>query len=232
MRPRVVLLADELLSGHAREHVQARIERFINHHIATVLKPLDDLTRAEDLQGIAKGLAYQIAENLGVLFRRDITEEVKALDQEGRASMRKYGIRFGAYHVFMPALLKPAPAELITLLWALKNDALDKPGYGDLIPALAAGRTSIVTDTPSSAISTDWPDFGSSASAPCVSISSSASPISSVRSCNGSRVLRTVPTGPMTAAVSSQRLPCSPSSAPPPTIWRKSSRASVIALTA
>ncbi len=46
----------------------------------------------------------------------------------------------------MPALLKPAPAELITLLWALKNDGLDKPGYGDLIPALAAGRTSVVTD--------------------------------------------------------------------------------------
>lgn len=146
MRPRIVLLADELLSGHAREHVQARIERFVNHHIATVLKPLDDLTRAEDLQGIAKGLAYQIAENLGVLFRRDVTDDVKALDQEGRASLRKYGIRFGAYHVFMPALLKPAPAELITLLWSLRNDALSKPGYGDLIPALAAGRTSIVTD--------------------------------------------------------------------------------------
>jgi ATP-dependent RNA helicase SUPV3L1/SUV3 len=146
MRPRIVLLADELLSGHAREHVQARVERFVNHHIATVLKPLDDLTRAEDLQGIAKGLAYQIAENLGVLFRRDVADDVKALDQEGRASMRKYGIRFGAYHVFMPALLKPAPAELITLLWSLKNDALAKPGYGDLIPALAAGRTSIVTD--------------------------------------------------------------------------------------
>jgi ATP-dependent RNA helicase SUPV3L1/SUV3 len=46
----------------------------------------------------------------------------------------------------MPALLKPAPAELITLLWALKNDGLDKPGYGDLIPALAAGRTSVVAD--------------------------------------------------------------------------------------
>jgi ATP-dependent RNA helicase SUPV3L1/SUV3 len=146
MRPRVVLLADELLASHAREHVQARVERFLNHHIATVLKPLDDLIRGEDLQGIAKGLAYQLAENLGVLFRRDVADDVKTLDQEGRASMRKYGIRFGAYHVFMPALLKPAPAELITLLWALKNDALTKPGYGDLIPALAAGRTSIVTD--------------------------------------------------------------------------------------
>ncbi|MEZ2132188.1 MULTISPECIES: helicase-related protein [unclassified Sinorhizobium] len=146
MRPRVILLADEQLTGNARDHVAARIERFANHHISTVLKPLDDLSRAEDLQGLAKGLAFQLVENLGVLFRRDVTEEVKSLDQDARASMRRYGVRFGAYHIFMPALLKPAPAELITLLWALKNDGLDKPGYGDLIPVLAAGRTSVVTD--------------------------------------------------------------------------------------
>lgn len=146
MRPRVILLSDEQLTGNARDHVAARIERFVNHHIATVLKPLDDLSRAEDLQGLAKGLAFQLVENLGVLFRRDVADDVKTLDQDARASMRKHGIRFGAYHIFMPALLKPAPAELITLLWALKNDGLDKPGYGDLIPVLAAGRTSVVTD--------------------------------------------------------------------------------------
>jgi len=146
LHPRVILLADDQLSGNAREHVVARIERFVNHHIATVLKPLDDLSRAEDLQGLAKGLAFQLVENLGVLFRRDVADEVKSLDQDARASMRRYGVRFGAYHIFMPALLKPAPAELITLLWALKNDGLDKPGYGDLIPVLAAGRTSVVTD--------------------------------------------------------------------------------------
>lgn len=146
MRPRVILLSDEQLTGNARDHVAARIERFVNHHIATVLKPLDDLSRAEDLQGLAKGLAFQLVENLGVLFRRDVAEDVKSLDQEARASIRKHGIRFGAYHIFMPALLKPAPAELITLLWALKNDGIDKPGYGDLIPVLAAGRTSVVTD--------------------------------------------------------------------------------------
>ena len=146
MHPRVILLADEQLTGNAREHALARLERFVKHHISTVLKPLDDLSRAEDLQGLAKGLAFQLVENLGVLFRRDVSEDVKSLDQDGRASMRRYGIRFGAYHIFMPALLKPAPAELITLLWALKNDGLDKPGYGDLIPALAAGRTSVVAD--------------------------------------------------------------------------------------
>ncbi|MGR6467580.1 helicase-related protein [Rhizobium sp. PAMB 3182] len=146
LHPRVILLADDQLSSNAREHATARVERFVNHHIATVLKPLDDLSRAEDLQGLAKGLAFQLVENLGVLFRRDVADDVKSLDQDARSSMRKYGVRFGAYHVFMPLLLKPAPAELITLLWALANDGLDKPGYGDLIPVLAAGRTSIVTD--------------------------------------------------------------------------------------
>lgn len=146
MKPRVILLADEQLNGNAREHAVARIERFVNHQIATILKPLDDISRAEDLQGLAKGLAFQLVENLGVLFRRDVAEEVKSLDQDARASMRRYGVRFGAYHIFLPALLKPAPAELVTLLWALKNDGLGNAGYGDLIPVLAAGRTSVVTD--------------------------------------------------------------------------------------
>ena len=211
--------------------MQARIERFVNHHIATVLKPLDDLTRAEDLQGIAKGLAYQIAENLGVLFRRDVTEDVKALDQDGRASHAQYGIRFGAYHVFMPALLKPAPAELITLLWALKNDALDKPGYGDLIPALAAGRTSIVTDHSFERNFYRLAGFRFLGSAPSASIFSSVWPISSVRCCSGSPARSRVPMEPMTAAASSRRRRCCRSSAPPPTTWRRSSRASATAPT-
>ncbi|MGJ8572420.1 MAG: helicase-related protein [Hoeflea sp.] len=146
LKPRTILLADEQLTGSARDFVVARIDRFVNHHIATVLKPLDDLTRAEDLDGLARGLAFRIAENLGVLFRRDVAEMIKDLDQSARASLRKYGIRFGAYHIFMPALLKPAPAELVTLLWALANDGFSKSGYGDVTPLLSAGRTSVATD--------------------------------------------------------------------------------------
>jgi len=42
--------------------------------------------------------------------------------------------------------LKPAPAGLITLLWALKNDGRERPGYGDVVHVLAAGRTSVVVD--------------------------------------------------------------------------------------
>ncbi|MER9328054.1 helicase [Mesorhizobium sp. M0152] len=146
LKPRLVLLADEQLTGPARDKVAARAERFVNFQVETLLKPLVDLRNAEQISGIARGIAFQLVENFGLINRRDIAEEMKSLDQEGRAALRRLGVRFGAYHVFVPALIKPAPAGLVTLLWALKNDGKDRPGFGDVVHALASGRTSVVID--------------------------------------------------------------------------------------
>ena len=146
LRPRVILLADEQLTGPARDKVAARAERFVNFQIDTALKPLIDLKGAEQLSGIARGIAFQLVEHFGLINRREIADDIKSLDQEGRAGLRRLGVRFGAYHVFVPSLLKPGPAGLVTLLWALKNDGKDKPGFGDVVHALAAGRTSVVVD--------------------------------------------------------------------------------------
>ncbi|BCH29521.1 DEAD/DEAH box helicase [Mesorhizobium sp. L-8-10] len=146
LRPRVILLADDQLTGPARDKVAARADRFVNYQIDTLLKPLIDLKGAEHIPGIGKGIAFRLVEELGLINRRDIAEDVKSLDQDGRAALRKLGVRFGAYHVFAPALLKPGPASLVTLLWALKNDGKDKAGFGDIVHALAAGRTSVVVN--------------------------------------------------------------------------------------
>ncbi|MER8444460.1 helicase [Mesorhizobium sp. M1066] len=146
LKPRLVLLADEQLTGPARDKVAARAERFVNFQIESLLKPLVDLRNADQISGIGRGIAFQLVENFGLINRRDIAEEMKSLDQEGRAALRRLGVRFGAYHVFVPALIKPAPAGLVTLLWALKNDGKDKPGFGDVVHALASGRTSVVID--------------------------------------------------------------------------------------
>ncbi|MFN6941003.1 MAG: helicase-related protein [Parvibaculum sp.] len=146
LRPRAILLADEQLTGPARDKVAARIERFVNYQIETALKPLFDLQAADQLSGMARGIAFQLVENFGLLNRRDVSEDVRALDQEARAALRRLGVRFGAFHVFVPALLKPGPAGIVTLLWALKNDGKDKPGFGDVVNALASGRTSVVVD--------------------------------------------------------------------------------------
>ncbi|OQM75144.1 helicase-related protein [Manganibacter manganicus] len=146
LKPRLVLLADEQLTGPARDKVAARAERFVNFQIESLLKPLVELKNAEQLSGIARGIAFQLVENFGLLNRRDILEEMRSLDQEGRAALRRLGVRFGAYHIFVPSLIKPAPAGLLTLLWALKNDGKDMPGFGDVVNALATGRTSVVVD--------------------------------------------------------------------------------------
>jgi ATP-dependent RNA helicase SUPV3L1/SUV3 len=56
------------------------------------------------------------------------------------------GVRFGAYHIFVPALLKPAPSGLLATFWALKNGGLDIPGLADLSRLAASGRTSVPVD--------------------------------------------------------------------------------------
>jgi ATP-dependent RNA helicase SUPV3L1/SUV3 len=142
LRPRVILLADEHLTGVHRDQVASRLERWLAFHIATVLKPLSDLAGDESLAGICRGLAYRLVENFGILDRREVATDIQALDQDMRASLRRHGVRFGALHVFIPALLKPAPTSLICLLWSLTKGPEETPGLAEVPAQLAAGRTS------------------------------------------------------------------------------------------
>ena len=119
---------------------------FVAYQIDTALKPLIDLKSAEQLSGIARGVAFRLVENFGLLNRRDVAEDIRSLDQDARGALRRLGVRFGAFNIFVPALIKPAPAGLLTMLWALQNDAKDKPGFGEVVATLSAGRTSIALD--------------------------------------------------------------------------------------
>ena len=128
LRPRLRIIADEHLTGPAREAVQARLDLWLKTHIEKLLAPLFALAAAEDVTGIARGIAFQLVEALGVLERQKVAEEVKGLDQPARATLRNYGVRFGAYHIYMPTLLKPAPRALAAQLWALKHGSRTSKG--------------------------------------------------------------------------------------------------------
>jgi ATP-dependent RNA helicase SUPV3L1/SUV3 len=121
LKPSLGVLADEHLSAPDREKVQARLDRWVAQTIADKLKPLVEIGNAEDISGLARGIAFRLRENLGILRRETIGEEIKALDQTARAQLRKYGVRFGAFNIYFPTLLKPAAAELALTLWSLKN---------------------------------------------------------------------------------------------------------------
>jgi ATP-dependent RNA helicase SUPV3L1/SUV3 len=121
LKPRLQLFADEHLAPSDRERIMKRLEAWLEAELGGKLKPLMLLSEASDLSGLARGLAFQLTENLGVLRRDSASAEIKALDQAARAQLRKYGIRFGAFNVYIPALLKPAAADLLLLLWSLHS---------------------------------------------------------------------------------------------------------------
>jgi len=146
LRPRVRIVSDEQLTGPAKELVQTRLDLWLKTHIEKLLAPLFSLTAADDVTGMARGIAFQLVESLGVLERQKVAEEVKGLDQPARATLRKYGVRFGAYHIYLPLLLKPAPRALATQLWALKHESPDAKGVSELLHLAASGRTSIPVD--------------------------------------------------------------------------------------
>ncbi|MFZ0425856.1 MAG: helicase-related protein [Xanthobacteraceae bacterium] len=150
LRPRLRVIADEHLTGAPRDAVEERLDRFVKAHIAKLLGPLSELGAAEDVTGIARGVAFQLIEALGVLDRQRVAEEVKGLDQPSRATLRKYGVRFGAYNIYLPVLLKPAPRRLAAQLWALRHaqNQAETPikGLDDVLHLAGSGRTSIPVD--------------------------------------------------------------------------------------
>ena len=146
LKPRAAVSAGDQLSGPGREEVQARLQKFLDRHVATTLEPLVKLEEGEGLEGIARGLAFRLVETLGVLAREQVAEEVKSLSQDDRAKLRALGTRFGAFHLFVPAMLKPAATELRLLLWALNLAKEGKLDLANLAQPPGQGLTSAIFD--------------------------------------------------------------------------------------
>ncbi len=120
-RPGVEAFVDDEAGPDVADKVRRRLQHFIDRKVAANFEPLLAMGRDETLTGLARGFAFRLAEGLGVIPRENIANEVKELDQEARGALRKHGVRFGQFTVFLPALLKPAPTRLRLVLWSLWN---------------------------------------------------------------------------------------------------------------
>ena len=121
MKPRVVAFADEEAGEDVAQKVARRLQHFIDRKIAALFEPLFNIQHDEELSGLAKGFGFRMIESLGLVPRVQVAGEVKDLDQDARAALRKHGVRFGQFTIFMPLLLKPAPTRLRLLLWSLRE---------------------------------------------------------------------------------------------------------------
>jgi ATP-dependent RNA helicase SUPV3L1/SUV3 len=124
LKPQVEPFVDEEAGPDVAEKVRRRLQHFIDRKVSTLYEPLLAMARDEALTGLARGFAFRLTEALGVLPREAVAADVKALDQDARALLRKHGVRFGQFTIFQPALLKPAPTRLRLVLASL-FDGLD-----------------------------------------------------------------------------------------------------------
>jgi len=127
LKPTVVAFVDDEAGEEVAKKVARRLQHFIDRKIAAGFEPLLNLKNDETLTGAAKGFAFRMAEHFGILPRGEVADEVKALDQDARGALRKHGIRFGQFTIFMPLLLKPAPTRLRLVLWSLSKGLVEFP---------------------------------------------------------------------------------------------------------
>lgn len=127
LKPQVEVFVDDIAGPEVVQKVQRRLQHFIDRKVAALFEPLLALSKDEALNGLARGFAFQMVESFGILPRAGVAEDVKSLDQDARGALRKHGIRFGQFTIFMPLLLKPAPTRLRLVLWSLSKGLSEFP---------------------------------------------------------------------------------------------------------
>jgi len=132
LRPRVQVVRSDLIDGAQRERVRSRLAAWLDGYLRRALRPLFHLLEA-DLGSAARGLAFQLAEGLGSLPRRQAAAQVRALSRDDRKALARLGVRLGAETVYLKALLNSGPLRLRALLWAAAQGEAPPllPGAGD-----------------------------------------------------------------------------------------------------
>ncbi len=147
LQPRTILLADEAMSPEAQTIASTRLDLWLGATVQRLLGPLFSLRLMQEGAQPLKDLATRIADALGVLDREPVKSVVRGLDQNSRALLRKQGVRFGSYYLYVPSTLRPACRALALQLWHLRkdNDHLAAAAQG-LMPIASSGRTSAPLD--------------------------------------------------------------------------------------
>jgi len=128
--PGVDLIGGELGSSELIAQAEKRLMTYAAEQAKARLEPLLDMRKAlkEEgrLDGLARGVAYQLVENFGAMSRAKLADELSALSVPERQSLRRAGVRIGEHAVFMPALLKPGAARLLSMLKAVHEGDIDR----------------------------------------------------------------------------------------------------------
>ncbi len=133
LNPKIDLIIDEMIENSERNNLNDYLNKWIIEKIETELNSLIELKNIKENNPELRALAYRLYENNGVIKRSNILEYLKKIDQDDRKKLRKLGVKFGRYHVFLFKLFKPSTVSLRILLWKSYNNKfldLSPPTFG------------------------------------------------------------------------------------------------------
>ena len=129
--PGIEVIHNDLLQGNDREKIRQRVEKWTRSHLRNRMKIFHEL-QAAPLKGTARGLAFQLVENFGLINRESITQFLNELGKEERKTLYDQGIRIGRFAVWMRGLSNTQHWPWRVLLWSLWNE---RPDVRDMLPA-------------------------------------------------------------------------------------------------
>lgn len=115
LRPKIVLLRNEMLNAGARERIQVRLSQWLDGHLRYRLAPLFKARDAE-LGAAARGIVFQLSEYLGSMRCADGRAQIAALDPADKKTLSQFGVRFGVHALYVAPLLRPGPQRLRAIL--------------------------------------------------------------------------------------------------------------------
>lgn len=123
-KPDFTPILDDRIQGIALARLALHLESWLKRQLNTVCDPLDILTKAEDLSQESHDFIKALTENLGYVQRHKIDDIVKKIPSNDRIKLRKAGVKFAQYSVFIRDMLKPIAQKVKLILWSLKNNIL------------------------------------------------------------------------------------------------------------
>ncbi|QRK11616.1 helicase [Archangium violaceum] len=118
--PQLALTEPEVWTGGARRRLERRLVALARDLVTEAMGgfPAEALSGA-DRSAATRGLAYRLAEGLGVISRGEAREQWRLLDDEARERLRSLGVREGQRFLYVAEALAPHALERRCMLTAL-----------------------------------------------------------------------------------------------------------------